>query len=321
MRRREFITLIGGAAAGRLPCTRSRSAPTDRHVGAILQDDPEDQRRRVVFEEGLRQLGWSVGHNVHIDYRWFGGEPERARSMAKELVEGGPHIIVAGTTPALAAVAEATRSIPVVFIAVSDPVGQGFVGSLARPGGNATGFTFFEFPVAGKLLEVLKEMVPDLKRVALPFNPDTRSNIQFLPVIEASAAALSVKPIKAPVRNAGEIEAAIAEVAREPGGGLVFLPDPFTIFHREFIVGSAARHRVPAVYVLRPFAAAGGLLSYGVDIVDLYRRAPAYVDRILKGTKPADLPVQQPTKFELVINLKPQGARHRCLADASRPRR
>ena len=257
-----------------------------------------------MFEQNLHRLGWIEGRSVGIEYRWFGGEPALARAMAKDLVALQPDMIVAGTTPGLAAVAQETQTIPIVFVAVSDPVGQGFVASLARPGGNATGFTFFEFSAVGKVLEALKQIAPGISRVGLPFNPETRSNISFLPVIEAVAPLLAMEFIKAPVRNAGEIEAAIAEIARKPGGGLMFLPDPFTIFHRELIVGLAARHRLPAAYVVRPFVTAGGLMSYGVDLTDLYRRAADYVDRVLKGAKPADLPVQQPTKFELVINLK-----------------
>jgi putative ABC transport system substrate-binding protein len=191
-----------------------------------------------------------------------------------------------------------------VLVAVSDPVGQGFVASLARPGGNATGFTFLEFSVIGKILEVLKQIAPGVTRVALPFNPDTLSNIPFLRSIEASAPPLAVELRTVPVRSTGELEGAFVQLAREPGSGLVFLPDPFTNFHRNFIVGLAARHRLPAAYTQRPFVTAGGLLSYGVNVSDLYRRAAYYVDRILKGEKPADLPVQQPNKYELVINLK-----------------
>ena len=306
LKRREFITLLGGAAAWPR-VARAQQGKQARRIGVLMpftKDDPEDQLRRAVFQQGLQQLGWTEGRNIRIEYRWFAGEPARAQAMAKELVELQPDLIVAGSTPALAAVAQETRTIPVVFVAVSDPIGQGFVTSLARPGGNATGFTFFEFSVVGKVLETLKQIAPGVVRVGLPFNPDTLSNVPFLRVIEAAAQLLAVELIKAPVRNAGEIAAAIAEIAREPGAGLMFLPDPFTIFHRELIVGLAARHRLPAGYVQRPFVTAGGLMSYGVDVIDIYRRAAPYVDRILKGAKPAEMPVQQPTKFELVINLK-----------------
>jgi putative ABC transport system substrate-binding protein len=224
--------------------------------------------------------------------------------MASELLQLKPDVIVAGSTPALAALAQQTGTIPVVFVAVSDPVGQGFVASLARPGGNATGFTFFEFSVINKLVELLKQIAPGVVRVALPFNPDTLSNVPFLRSIEAVAPSLAIDLIKAPVRSPRELEVALDQIAGEPRSGLVFVPDPFTNRHRDLIVGLAARHQLPAAYTLRPWVTAGGLLSYGVDITDLYRRAADYVDRILKGRKPADLPVQQPTKYELAINLK-----------------
>jgi putative ABC transport system substrate-binding protein len=308
MKRRAFITLLGGAAvawpfAARAQQPRSGAA----RIGMLLpltRDDPEDQQRRTALQQGLQHLGWSEGHNILIEYRWFAGEPSLAQAMAKELVDLLPDLIVTGSTPGLAAVGRETRTIPTVFVAVSDPVGQGFVASLARPGGNATGFSFFEFPAIGKVLETLKQIAPDVVRIALLFNPDTRSYIPFLHSLDAIGPSFGGQLIKAPVRNADEIEAVMATIAREPGGALMFLPDPFANVHRALIVGLAARHRLPAAYTQRLFATAGGLLSYGVDVTDLYRRAASYVDRILKGTKPADLPVQQPTKFELVINLK-----------------
>jgi putative ABC transport system substrate-binding protein len=306
VKRREFITLLGGAAAWPF-VARAQQADRIKRIGVLwpyTKDDPENQQRRELIKQTLQRLGWMEGRSISIEYRYFGDEPALARVAAKDLVALQPDVIVAGTTPGLAAAAQETRTIPIVFVAVSDPVGQGFVASLARPGGNATGFTFFEFSAVGKVLEVLKQVAPGVSRVGLPFNPDTRSNISFLPVIETIAPSLGMEFIKAPVRNAGEIESAIAEIARKPGSGLMFLPDPFTIFHRDLIVDLAARHHLPAAYVVRPFVTAGGLMSYGVDVTDLYRRAVDYVDRILKGAKPADLPVQQPTKFELVINLK-----------------
>ena len=305
MKRREFITLLGGAATWPL-AARAQPDPM-RRIGVLMsltKDDPEDQQRRAVLEQGLQQLGWTEGRNIVIEYRWFAGEPAQARAMAKELVDLKPDLIVTASTPGLVAAGKETRTIPIVFVAVSDPVGQGFVASLARPGGNATGFSLFEFPVVGKVLETLKQMAPDVARVALLFNPDTLSYIPFLRSLDAIAPSLGAQLIKAPVRNDGEIEAAIAATAREPGGGLMVMPDPFTNVHRDLIVGLAARHRLPAAYTLRFFATAGGLMSYGVDVSDLYRRAVPYMDRILKGAKPADLPVQQPTKFEFVLNLK-----------------
>jgi putative tryptophan/tyrosine transport system substrate-binding protein len=305
MKRREFITLLGGAATWPL-AARAQPDPM-RRIGVLMsltKDDPEDQQRRAVLEQGLQQLGWTEGRNIVIEYRWFAGEPAQARAMAKELVDLKPDLIVTVSTPGLVAAGKETRTIPIVFVAVSDPVGQGFVASLARPGGNATGFSLFEFPVVGKVLETLKQMAPDVARVALLFNPDTLSYIPFLRSLDAIAPSLGAQLIKAAVRNDGEIEAAIAATAREPGGGLMVMPDPFTNVHRDLIVGLAARHRLPAAYTLRFFATAGGLMSYGVDVSDLYRRAVPYMDRILKGAKPADLPVQQPTKFEFVLNLK-----------------
>ena len=307
MRRREFITLLGGSGAAWPLRAWSQQPDKMKRIGVLwpyTKDDPENQHRRKVFEQSLQRLGWIEGGSIGIEHRWFGGEPAFAQVVAKDLVAPQLDVIVVGTTSGLAAVAQETRTIPIVFVAVSDPVGEGFVASLARPGGNATGFTFFEFSAVGKVLEALKQIAPAISRVGLPFNPETRSNISFLPVIEAVAPSLAMEFVKAPVRNAGEIEVTIAEIARKPGSGLMFLPDPFTIFHRELIVGLAARYSLPAAYVVRPFVTAGGLMSYGADVTDLYRRAADYVDRVLKGAKPADLPVQQPIKFELVINLK-----------------
>jgi len=306
MRRREFIIAIGAAAA--LPiAARAEQPDRMRRIGWLISlttDDPEDQRRRAAFRQSLQRLGWTEGHNIQFEYRSFAGEPTRARTMAKELVGLQPDLIIAVSTPGLAAISQETRSIPIIFLAVSDPVGQHFVESLARPGGNATGLTFFEFSVAGKVLETLKLIAPDVVRVALLFNPDTISTTPFLQSLETTAPVLGMELVKTPVRDALEIEAAMASVARGPGGGLMLLPDPFTNFNRDLIVNLAARYRVPAIYTLPSFVTAGGLISYGVDVADLYRRAAPFVDRILKGAKPADLPVQQPTKFELVINLK-----------------
>jgi putative tryptophan/tyrosine transport system substrate-binding protein len=311
MQRREFIVALGGAAIGLPFAARAEQPDRMRRIGwliSLAKDDPEDQRRRAAFQQSLQQLGWTEGRNIQIEYRSFAGEPTRARTMAKELVDLQPDLIIAVSTPGLAAVSQETRTIPIVFLAVTDPVGQHFVESLARPGGNATGLTFFEFSVAGKVLETLKQIAPDVMRVALLFNPDTITTAPFLQSLEATAPVLGIELIKAPVRDAPEIEAAMAAVARGSGGGLMFLPDPFTNFNRDLIVALAARYRLPAVYTLPSFVTAGGLISYGVDVADIYRRAAPFVDRILKGSKPADLPVQQPTKFELVINLKTANA-------------
>jgi putative ABC transport system substrate-binding protein len=307
VRRRQFITLLGGAAAVWPLAARGQPRERMRRIGALMslaEDDPEDHQRRAAFQQALRQLGWTEGGNLSIEYRWYSGDLARARALAKELVELEPDLIVAGATPALTALALQIRAIPIVFVGVSDPVGQGFVTSLARPGGNATGLTFFEFSVVGKMLEVLKQIAPGIVRVALAFNPDNLSNPPFLRAIEAAAPSLAMELTKVPVRNAAEIEPALAAIARHSGSGLMCLPDPFTVAHRDLIVGLAARYRLPAIYIQRSFVSAGGLMSYGVDVTDLFRRAAPYVDRILKGAKPADLPVQQPTKFELAINLK-----------------
>jgi putative tryptophan/tyrosine transport system substrate-binding protein len=307
MRRREFITLLGGAATGWPIAARAQHGGQMRRIGVLMslaEHDPEDRRRRAAFQQALRELGWNEGGNLRVDYRWYGGDPARARVLAKELVDLQPDLVVATATAGVAALALQMRVIPIVFVAVSDPVGQGFVDSLARPGGNATGLTFFEFSVIGKMLDALKQIAPAVSRVALAFNPDSLSNPPFLRAIEAAAPTLAVELIKAPMRDVGEIEAAIATAAEQGGSGVLFVPDPFTNAHRDLIVGLVARHRLPAIYFLRSFVAAGGLLSYGVDVNDLFRRAAPYVDRVLKGAKPAELPVQQPTKFELAINLK-----------------
>jgi putative ABC transport system substrate-binding protein len=310
VRRRRFITLLGGAAAWPLA---ARAQPSDgkRRVGVLLaltKDDPEDQGRRALFQQELQRFGWTEGSNLLIEYRWFAGEPARAQAMAKELVELQPDLIITVTTPALAAVRQETHTIPIVFVAVSDPVGQGFVTNLARPGGNATGFTFFEFSVVGKMLEALKQIAPEIVEVAVLFNADIPAYIAYLHSIDATVPSLGVKLTKVPVRDVNEIEAAIGAIGRQRGGGLMCLPDPFLNVHRKLIVDFAARYRLPAVYSQRFFATAGGLMSYGVDVTDLWRRAVPYVDRILKGTRPGDLPVQQPTKFEFVINLRAANA-------------
>ena len=304
-KRREFITLLGGAAAWPL-AVRAQQGEHVRRVGvlmALAEDDPDDRPRRAAFQQALRQLGWNEGGNLRIEYRWYGGDPARARALAKELLDLKPDVIVATATPAVTALALQMPTIPIVFVGVSDPVGQGFVASLARPGGNATGLTFFEFSVVGKMLEVLKQIAPRVSRVALGYKPDTLSTTPYLRAIEAAAPTLAVELIKAPMRDPGEIEAAIAATIRQGSGGLMFLPDPFITAHRDLVVGLAAV-TVPAIYFQRLFADAGGLVSYGVDVTDQFRRVAPYVDRILKGAKPGDLPVQQPTKFELAINLK-----------------
>jgi putative ABC transport system substrate-binding protein len=306
MRRRAFIALLGGAAGWPL-AARAQQAGGMRRIGVLMpftRDDPEDRARVAALQGGLEQLGWVDGQNLRAEYRWYGGDADRARVLAKELVELQPELILAGATPAALALRQETRTIPMVFVGGADPVGLGLVEGLARPGGNATGLSVFEFSVGTKLLEALNQMAPRVARVAVFYNPETAVFAPYLKSIGTAAASFRLQLIPAPVRGAGEIEAAIAALGREPGGGLLCLPDIFLNVHRELIVALAARNELPAVYAFRFFAVGGGLMSYGVDVADLYRRVASYIDRILKGAKPAEMPVQSPDKYELVINLK-----------------
>jgi putative tryptophan/tyrosine transport system substrate-binding protein len=272
----------------------------------IAESDPARQAFLSAFTRALRDLGWRDGVNIRIDYRLGGGDSDRIRSFARELVELKPDLIVGQTTPVVAALKQQTRTVPIVFIQVSDPVGSGFIAGIAEPGGNITGFTNLESSMSSKLLELLKEIAPGITRVALLFNPETAPDggSYFLRPVEAAAPALKVKVIPAPAHSAAEIDTAIASLAREPGAGLIVMPDVFVLAHRDQILALAEQHRLPAAYAYRFFAAGGVLISYGTDLTDLFRRAAPYVDRILKGAKPAELPVQQPVKFEFVINLK-----------------
>ena len=306
MRRRNFITLLGSAAAWPL-AGRAQQPEKLRGIGVLggyAAHDPEVGPRVAALQQGLEALGWSEGRNIRIDYRWASGDAARMRGYAADLVSQGSDLILTSTTPTLRALQQETRTIPIVFVAISDPVGDGFVASLARPGGNITGFSSHDPAMAGKWLELLKECAPGIERVAIIFNPDTAPHSVYLPLIKAAAPVFSVKLITAAVRSAAEIESVIADLGREPGGGLIAMPDISNVFHRGLISARAAHHRVPAIFYRRFFATTGGLMSFGVDDVDQYRRAATYMDRIFKGAKPADLPVQQPTKFELVINLK-----------------
>jgi len=304
VRRRQFITLLGGAAAWPLA---ARPQQAMRRIGVLMnlaESDPESQARIAVFREGLGKLGWTEGREVQIEYRWFAGNPDRARAYAAELVKLKPDVIFAGTTPSVAALQRETRSVPIVFAQVADPVGAGFVASLAQPGGNITGFALFEYAIGVKWLELLKQIAPQVTRAAIiydPTNPETRG---YLPVIEAAAPSFGMQLSIAPVHDAAGIERAIEQFSREPNGGLIPLPSPLIGLRRDLIISLASRHRLPNVYSFRYYPIEGGLASYGVDNIDLFRRAASYVDRILKGEKPGDLPVQQATKFELVINLK-----------------
>jgi putative tryptophan/tyrosine transport system substrate-binding protein len=307
MLRREFIALLGGTAVLWPFAARAQQERVQR-VGVLMatsDDDSEGRARVRAFVIGLRDLGLIDGRNVRLDYRWAGTDVERLRASASELVAQSPTVILAGSSPTLAALRYVKAAIPIVFVLVSDPVGQGFVQSLAHPGANVTGFTNFEFSAIGKWAELLKEIAPDTKRIAVIFNPDTAPYTQqYLNPFETAARALAVEPTTAPVHTDAEIESTITGLGQERGSGVIVMSDPFTLTHRSVIISLAARYRVPVVYPFRYFAAEGGLLSYGVDTLDLFRRSASYVDRILKGTSPADLPVQQPTKFDLVINLK-----------------
>jgi putative tryptophan/tyrosine transport system substrate-binding protein len=301
---------------------RRGSAPV-RRLGALMapaEGDPEGHRRAAAFEQGLRDLGWVAGSNLRIDYRWAAGETDQFRRFARELVDVHPEIILANSRPALEALRRNTSTIPIVFALVSDPLVGGFVESLARPGGNITGFAGFDFLMPGKMLESLREIAPGVTRVALIGNPETSLYEGFWTRFEALARPLAVQPIAAPVRTESDVKTAMELLGREPGGGLIVLADAFTLGHRDLIVRLADRYRLPAAYPYRYFVESGGLISDGIDAGDVFRRSASYVDRILKGAKPADLPVQQPTKFELVINLRTAKALGLALAPALRSR-
>jgi putative ABC transport system substrate-binding protein len=288
------------------------SAPTAeplRRIGILMpyaEDDPEPQAMVAAFRERLQQLGWTTGREVRIDYRWTGAEAGRIRQAAKEIVALQPDVIFGRATGAIAVLHQETTTIPIVFVLVSDPVGDGFVATMARPGGNITGFTSAEASLAGKWLELLEDTAPGFSRIALMFNPRTApgGGAYYLRLIETAAAAVAVKVVVAGVQESAEIERIIGAFAREPGGGLVVAPDLFTTQYRAAIIAAAAKYKVPAIYPFRFEAVEGGLVSYGVDVADLHRRAAGYVDRILRGQKPADLPVQSPEKYDLVINSK-----------------
>ena len=306
MQRREFITLIGGAAAWPL-AARAQQPDRMRRIGVLMpfaESDPEYQGSVASFRDALAKLGWVEGRNLRIDYRWAGGDVGKLSGYAAELVALMPDAIFVMNSVAVAALQRATRSAPIVFADVPDPVAAGFVSSVARPGGNITGLALYEHAVGAKRLELLKQLAPSVTRVLFIYDPSSPVWSAYFADIEAAAPSLGVKVSAAPVHNAAEIEAAIDAFAREPNGGLITLAHPPVIAHRDKVFTLAARHRLPAVYPQRFFVAEGGLASYGVDRVEQYRRAASYVDRILKGAEPGDLPVQFVDKFELVINLK-----------------
>ena len=321
MQRREFITLLGGAALAWPRAARAQHADRMRRIGVLesrAADDPEGQARLAVFAQALQELGWTGGRNVRIDYRSAAANADRFRTYAAELVAFAPDVILASASASVTALQQTTRSVPIVFVNVIDPVGAGFVGSLARPGGNTTGFLLFEYSLSGKWLELFKEIAPNLTRIAILRDPAIAAGIGQFAVIQAMAPpsfGVELSPIDE--RDGSEIERDIAAFARAPNGGLIVTASSGAAVHRELIIKLAARHRLPAVYPFRYFVTGGGLISYGPDTTEQFRRAAGYIDRILKGEKAADLPVQSPTRYELAINLKTAKAlglscRHRC---------
>lgn len=307
--RREFIVTLGSAAAAWPFAARAQQPDRVRRIGVLMgyaETDSEAQANIAAFRDGLQKLGWTDGRNIRIDTRWATpADAESRQRLAKELVALQPDLILSHTTPTTAALLQQTRTIPIIFANVSDPIGSGFVASFQRPGGKVTGFNVSEPTLAGKLMELLKEIAPRVARVTMLFNPATATYAEYwLTPFKAAAASFAVEAIAAPVSDGSELESVFAAQAREPNGGLIVMSDSFAIAHRVEIISLAARYRLPAAYPYRLFAAIGGLLSYGVDLTDCFRRAATYADRILNGAKPSELPVQAPVKFELVINLK-----------------
>jgi putative tryptophan/tyrosine transport system substrate-binding protein len=308
VKRRDFIMLLGGAAAAWPLAARAQQQAQMRRIvflHALAEHDPEVQARIAAFRQGLETFGWMENRNVRIEHRYSAGDVAQMQAHTAELVSSAPDIIVANSTPVIASLKQAIRTTPIVFAMLNDPLGQGFVASLSRPGGNITGFTFIDFPLIGKWLEILTEIAPKVRRVGLVFNPQTGPYFPiFLRDFGAAATSLQTEISAKPVRDGAEIDAAITALGREPGGGLISSPDPFINTHRRLIMALAERHRVPAIYGLRQFITEGALITYGPDSIDIVRRSASYVDRILKGEKPGDLPVQAPAKYELTINLK-----------------
>jgi putative ABC transport system substrate-binding protein len=305
MRRREFITLVGGAASWPLSA-RAQQPDRMRRIGLLLpyaETDPEGLPRIGALREGLQQFGWIEGRNIHFEIRWA-PQIDRMQASAKELVAFAPDLIVVQSSPATAVLRRETQTIPILFVSAGDPIGGGIIESLSRPGGNATGFTNFEPSIGGKWLELLKEIAPSVSRALVILHKETAANVAFLSAALAAGAILQIEVVAAGVHNAAEIEVAVNSFAADPAGGLVVMPHPVTVGHRNVIIALAAQHRLPAIYPFRYLAQGGGLVSYGIDQVDHFRRVGAYIDRILKGAKPADLPTQASTKFELAVNLK-----------------
>jgi ABC-type uncharacterized transport system substrate-binding protein len=308
MQRRAFITLLGGAAVAWPVAVRAQQLGRVRRLGVLMSaaaDDAQGQAWRAAFVQGLQQLGWEVGGNIRIDYRWGAGDTERFRKYASELVALGPDVILGTAASIVAALQQVSRTIPIVFVSTIDPVGAGLVASLARPGGNATGFTAYEFSLSAKLLELLKEIAPGVTRVAVIRDAAVAAGLAGFAAIQTAAPSFGVELYPVGARDAAEIEEGIMKFASASDGGLIVVGPPSSLFaHRELIIALATRHRLPAVYAGVAFVSAGALASYGTNPTDQYRRAASYVDRILKGEKPGDLPVQAPTKYEIIINLK-----------------
>jgi putative ABC transport system substrate-binding protein len=316
MRRREFVALL--AAGTVAPCglwpgvARAQRGDHARRIAVLMtnaEDDPEGRARAAALRQSLHELGWTEGQNLRVDWRWLGGDPARARDQATDAAAQAPDLIVANGAVNLSAAKAAAGTIPIVFVIVNDPVGQGFISSLAQPGGNITGFTFVEYSMFGKSLDLLRQVAPGVTRIGFIFNPDTASYYaRFLPAFETHARHVSVAVVAAGVRTEAEIDAAVASFAAAPGGGLIVPPDTYTVVHRGRIARAAAQHRLPAIFSYRQIVKEGGLISYGPETADIFRRSASYVDRILKGAKPAELPAQAPAKFELAVNLKTAAA-------------
>jgi putative ABC transport system substrate-binding protein len=308
MRRREFITLLGGTAAALPLAARAEQSDRMRRIGVLMgfaESDPTAQSWIAAFQNALAKLGWTEGSNLRIELRWAAADPDKIRSFAKELVDLRPDAIFDQTTPVTGALASETQTIPIVFVYVADPIGSGFAPSLARPGGNITGFTYLEPTTGGKWVGLLKEIAPRTAHVGILFNPATTPPLKFyMPSIQAAASSFAIEASSAPVHAKDEIEGVIAAQARNPGGGLLVMPDVFNDANRELIIALAARLGVPAIYPRPVFAESGGLIAYGADLTEQFRQAAGYIDRILKGANPGDLPIQQPTKFDLAINVK-----------------
>jgi putative ABC transport system substrate-binding protein len=313
VKRREFITLLTGTAAAWPLPTHAQQSNQTRRIGILMgpdESDPDAQSEITAFRRRLQDLGWTGGSNARMTYRWCAGDTDRMRTFAKELMALQPDVILAVSTPVVAALLSETRTVPIVFVRVADPVESGFVQNQAKPGGNVTGFAYFESSLVSKWLQLLKEIAPRVTRVTAIFNPATAPSggLHFLRLAEAAAPSLAIQLKAGPVQDVAEIERVVAAVAREPNGGLISFPDVFLNVHRGSIIELTGRYRVPAIFQQRYWVTGGGLISYGPDPVDQYIRAASYVDRILKGEKPADLPVQAPAKYELVTNLNTANA-------------